>query len=164
MFGAGRHPKFRTLLDSSISPYLSSSAYQFWRAHEDAFASNFYLRGYSGWALRLARIIFSMAGVSKDVEAFCNCDTLEEQTKIWQQKIRPVLLNPAIVALLKSPIFCWNALGVPLNQRRLILEEGTFYDYICDTLDPLASTYLLKTGSYFYLLVSGTQVYSYSHC
>ncbi|RDB16813.1 hypothetical protein Hypma_002666 [Hypsizygus marmoreus] len=152
LFGAGKHPNFRQLLDSQLAPHLSSSAYQFWRLNDDAFASAFYLRGYSGWALRLARFIFTVAGVTMDVERLCDCDTLEEQSRIWREKLRPVLLNPVVVALLKNPVFCWNALGVPLNQRRMLLEEGSVYDFICHTLDPLTSTYLLKTGNYFYLL------------
>jgi betaine lipid synthase len=159
MFGEGKHPNFRTLLDSKIAPYLSSIAYQFWRCNDDAFSSAFYLRGYSGWALRLARLVFSVAGVSKDVERLCDSDTLEQQEGIWKEKLRPVLLNPLVVALLKNPVFCWNALGVPLNQRRMLLEEGSIYDFICHTLDPLASKYLIKTGAYFYLLVSRTPFY-----
>ncbi|KDR80288.1 hypothetical protein GALMADRAFT_92595 [Galerina marginata CBS 339.88] len=152
LFGHGQHSNFRSLLDSRLSPHLSSSAYQFWRVNDDAFSTSFYMHGYSGLALRLAKIIFKLVGVTRDVEALCDSDTLEEQARIWKEKLRPVLLNPVVVALLKSPMFCWNALGVPLNQRRMILEEGTFYDYVKDTLDPLASTYLFKTGSYFYLL------------
>ena len=155
LFGNGHHSDFRALLDSKISPYISSIAYQFWRVKEDAFRSSFYLRGYSGWALRLAGIIFSLAGVSRDVEALCNADTIPEQERIWFEKLRPVLLNPVVVALLKNPVFCWNALGVPLNQRQMILNEGSIYEFIRDTLDPLASSYLFKNGAYFYLLVSG---------
>lgn len=154
MFGTGRHSNFRSLLDSRIAPHLSSNAYQFWRINDDAFSSSFYLRGYSGLALRLARVIFTLAGVSKDVEALCDANTIEEQSKIWREKLRPVLLNPVVVALLKNPLFCWNALGVPLNQRRMLLDEGSIYEFVRDTLDPLASTYLFKTGAYFYLLVS----------
>jgi len=92
--------------------------------------------------------------VSKDVIALCNSDTLTEQATIWNQKLRPVLLNPVVVALLKHPVFCWNALGVPLNQRRMLLNEGTAFEFVRDTLDPLASTYSFKNGAYFYLLVS----------
>ena len=154
MFGRGRHPDFLSLLDAKIAPYLSSSAYQFWRTNVDAFSSSFYMHGYSGLALRLAKIIFIIARVTNDVKKMCDSDTLEEQAMIWHERLRPVLLNPVVVALLKSPVFCWNALGVPLNQRQMILEEGTFYDYVMNTLDPLASTHLFKTGSYFYLLVS----------
>lgn len=124
LFGEGRHPNFRGLLDSKIAPYLSSSAYQFWRINAQSFKSSFYLRGYSGWALRLASFIFRLAGVSKDIEALCNSNTLEQQEEIWRRKLRPVLLNPVVVALLKNPVFCWNALGVPLNQRKMLLDEG----------------------------------------
>ncbi|KAG5716752.1 hypothetical protein E4T56_gene16200 [Termitomyces sp. T112] len=152
LFGSGRHPSFRKLLDSKLAPHLSSSAYQFWRLNDDAFSSAFYLRGYSGWALRAIRLIFSIAGVIKYVRRLCESDTIEAQVKIWQKKLRPVLLNPIVVALLQNPVFCWNALGVPLNQRRMLLEEGSMYDFICHTLDPLISKYLLKTDNYFYLL------------
>jgi hypothetical protein len=37
----------------------------------------------------------------------------------------------------------------------LIHPTGGVYEYIRDTLDPLPSSYLLKTGAYFYLLVRG---------
>lgn len=154
LFGKGQHLKFRELLDSKISPLLSSIAYQFWRINDQAFSSSFYLHGYSGWALRLASFIFKLAGVSSHVQKFCDADSISEQEEIWQQKLRPVLLNPVVVALLKSPIFCWNALGVPLNQRKMLLDEGSFYEFVRDTLEPVASTWSLKNGAYFYLLVS----------
>ena len=154
LFGKGHHPSFRALLDSKIAPLLSSIAYQFWCINDDAFSSSFYLRGYSGWALRVAQYIFKLAGVSEDVVALCNSDTLAEQDTIWREKLRPVILNSVVVALLKNPVFCWNALGVPLNQRRMLLNEGTAFEFVKDTLDSLASTYSFKNGAYFYLLVS----------
>ncbi|KAF9071138.1 S-adenosyl-L-methionine-dependent methyltransferase [Rhodocollybia butyracea] len=155
LFGTGYHSSFRYLLDSKISPYISSSAYQFWRINASMFTiptKPFYFHGYSGWALRLSRFIFTLAGVQKDVERMCGCDTLDEQVRIWKGKVRPVLLNPLILALLRNPVFCWNALGVPMNQRRMLLNDGSIYEYIRDTLDPLVSTYLVKTDNYFYLL------------
>ncbi|KAJ6546781.1 hypothetical protein B0H19DRAFT_1162471, partial [Mycena capillaripes] len=134
MFGEGRHPNFRHLLDSKIAPYLSAAAYDFWRAHDDAFSSAFYLRGYSGWAIYVMRLVFKCARASGHVKDFCNADTLQEQDRIWWAHLRPLMLNPVVVALMKNPVFCWNALGVPLHQH------------------PLPSAYLLKTGAYFYLL------------
>jgi betaine lipid synthase len=133
LFGQGRHNNFRALLDSKLAPHLSSSAYQFWRINAGSFSSSFYLRGYSGWALRLAGFIFRMAGVSKDIKALCSADTLEQQGEIWKQKLRPVLLNPLVVALLKNPVFCWNALGVPLNQRKMLLDEGAYTTALSST-------------------------------
>ncbi|TFK53663.1 S-adenosyl-L-methionine-dependent methyltransferase [Heliocybe sulcata] len=152
LFGLGKHPKFSSLLSSTISPYLSSNAYQFWRLNEDAFSSSFYIHGYSGIALRFARFLFRLTGLTDDVERLCRARTLYEQDKIWREKIRPVLLNPVVVALLKNPVFCWNALGVPMNQRRLLLEDGTAYDFVRDTFDSITSTYSLRDGAYFYLL------------
>ncbi|KAJ7647411.1 hypothetical protein FB45DRAFT_893372 [Roridomyces roridus] len=152
LFGKGRHANFRRLLDSKIAPHLSSSAYQFWRINSKAFSSSFYMRGYSGWALRLMKFVFALAGVSKDIERLCNADTLEQQDEIWRNKLRPVLLNPLVVALLKNPVFCWNALGVPLNQRQMLLEEGGVYAFVRDTLDPLPKAHLFKNDNYFYRL------------
>lgn len=158
MFGEGRQPNFRFLLDSNLSPLLSSICYQFWRINSHMFTSSsrnstFYVRGYSGWALRLARLIFCLTGVAEDVRMLCEASTIVDQERIWRERLRPVLLNPVVVALLKNPVFCWNALGVPMNQRQMFLNEGTAYDYIKDTLDPIPSTALLKDGAYHYLLV-----------
>lgn len=99
MFGEGRHPDFRTLLDTKISPFLSSSAYQFWRDNETAFQSSFYFRGYSGWALRLAKWAFKISGIEADVKRFCEAKNIEEQRKIWNEKMRPVLLNQRFVKM-----------------------------------------------------------------
>ena len=73
--------------------------------------------------------------------------------KIWKEKLIPVLLNPLVVALLKTPAFCWNTLGVPLNQRKMLLNEGGIYEFVRDMLDPIPSTYSFKDGAYFYPLV-----------
>ncbi|KAK7436436.1 hypothetical protein VKT23_019148 [Stygiomarasmius scandens] len=163
MFGLGHHPNFRELLDSKIAPHLSSSAYQFWQSNASAFSSSFYLQGYSGWAVKTFRLLFRLAGLKKDIERMCNCNTIAEQLDIWLSKVRPVMLSPFIVALLKSPVFCWNALGVPMNQRKMLMDEGSIYEYVKDTLDPILSTYLLKTQNYFYRLVLLGQ-YSSSCC
>ncbi|KZT58301.1 hypothetical protein CALCODRAFT_432835 [Calocera cornea HHB12733] len=153
LFGDGKHPEFRQLLDCFISPYLSNHAYTFWRINSKAYHSSFYRRGYSGWALRLAKWVFSFAGVSDFVDQICECDTVEEQDKIWREKIRPVILNKAFVDLvLSNPVFCWNALGVPMNQRAMFLNEGTAFEFVRDTLDPIAKTAVFKHGAYHFLL------------
>ncbi|KAJ7700829.1 hypothetical protein B0H17DRAFT_1046760 [Mycena rosella] len=151
MFGNGQHSHFPSLLDSKISPYLSSAAYQFWKRHNSVFASSFYLTGCSGRAMSLMRVMFRLAGVSDHMVALCTSDTLSDQQTIWRKKLRPVLLNPAVNLLLQKSFF-WNAFGIPLNQRKMLLKDGGLSKYVRDTLDPLISTYLLKTSNYFYLL------------
>ncbi|QRV79652.1 betaine lipid synthase [Ceratobasidium sp. AG-Ba] len=153
MFGDGKFPRFKSVLDQDISPWLSSAAYQFWKANQNAFDDSFYMRGYSGWALRVTKWALWLGGVLNDARRMCQVDTIEEQERIWNQKLRPVLLNNWFVRLvLNNPAFLWNALGVPLAQRRAFLNEGSCYEFARDTLDPLPSTALLKSGGYHYLL------------
>nr|XP_018260370.1 betaine lipid synthase [Kwoniella dejecticola CBS 10117]OBR82528.1 betaine lipid synthase [Kwoniella dejecticola CBS 10117] len=153
MFGEGRHPEFKKLLTTKLSPYLSSHAYAYWLAHNTQFSRNFYFRGYSGWALRLAQIAFFLSGVSKDVKKICKANTIAEQDAIWKKKIRPVFLGKWMVKLfLGNPMFNWHALGVPQNQMNCFLQDGTVEDYIKATLDPIPKLTTLKDDNYFFLL------------
>lgn len=151
MFGDGVHPDFRNLLDSKISPFLTSHAYQFWRANDKAFSSSFYLRGYSGWALRLAKIALWIGGLEEETHNFCHAPTLEKQKEIWDTKFRPVILSRWIVKVfLSNPAFLWNALGVPNSQAEMFLNETTTENFAIDTLDPVAYNTHIASGAYHY--------------
>ncbi|KAJ9127655.1 hypothetical protein QFC24_001065 [Naganishia onofrii] len=152
IFGEGKHSRFEKLLDNKIAPHLSPQAYAYWKANADQFSSNFFLRGYSGWALRLARVAFALAGVSKDVKKMIACDTTAEQDAIWKKKLRPIMLNPVMKLILGSGFFCWNALGVPRNQLNCLLQDGDIADFISATLDPVPGLANMKNGAYHYLL------------
>ncbi|KAI5479438.1 betaine lipid synthase [Pseudohyphozyma bogoriensis] len=151
LFGDGKHADFRTVLDTKLSPFLTSHAYQFWRQNDQSFASSFYLRGYSGWALRLAKFAIRFARLDKEVHAFCSAKTLEEQRAIWEKDLRPVLLSSWIVNLfLSNQAFLWNALGVPSNQAKMFLDETSTRNYANDTLDPVAHNTHINSGAYHY--------------
>ncbi|SCV73196.1 BQ2448_7121 [Microbotryum intermedium] len=151
LFGEGMHPQFRELLDTKLSPFLTSHAYQFWRKNDRAFASSFYLRGYSGWALRLAKVALKIGGLSKEVDAFVSATTQAQQKKIWEDKFRPVLLSKFITRVfLSNSAFLWNALGVPTNQARVFLSETTTEQFAIDTLDPVAHNTHIGSGAYHY--------------
>jgi len=153
MFGTGCLPSFRGLLASHLSPYLSSAAFQFWSVNTNAFRSSFYLRGYSGWAVRIAKWLFWATGISGDVEKLCEAKTLDEQDEIWRRSLRKVFIEGWFVKwLVNNPIFLWNALGVPRNQKKAFTDEGTVHDFIRDTLDPIGHYSLLSNGAYHYLL------------
>lgn len=115
----------------------------------------FYTKGYSGHALNIAGSLFGISMMSNYTTAMCSATTIEEQATIWHKKLRPVMMNPLTIALLKNPLFCWNALGVPLNQRKMVVEEYDegVWEFVRDTLDPLASAWRFKDDNYFYLLV-----------
>jgi betaine lipid synthase len=40
-----------------------------------------------------------------------------------------------------------------MNQKAAFTKEGSVYEYIRDTLDPIGSRALLSKGAYHYLLV-----------
>lgn len=154
LFGEGKHPDFRTCLDTKLSPFLTSHAYQFWRANDKSFSTSFYLRGYSGWALRLAKLAFWIGGLEKHVHSFCHAPTLADQRKVWDEKFRPVILSGWMVKLfLSNGAFLWNALGVPSSQAKMFLDETTTEDYAIDTLDPVAYETHIASGAYHYQYV-----------
>ena len=115
LFGEGKTSlrKFRQILDGKLSPYLSSAAYQFWRINASAFERSFYRRGYSGWALRLTRLLLRIHGVMGEMKAMCVAKTIEEQDRIWKNSLRRIFVESWLVrAIVNNPIFLWNALGV----------------------------------------------------
>jgi betaine lipid synthase len=96
------------------------------------------------WGIRLGNIAFALGGVSKDVKRLISSSTTVEQDRIWQNRLRPIIMNPVLKFILGHPIFCWNALGVPRNQLACLLEDGTIEDFISATLDPIPKLATLK--------------------
>ncbi|KAH8923333.1 hypothetical protein BT69DRAFT_1312438 [Atractiella rhizophila] len=152
MFGEGKHKNFPDLLDRKLSPYLSTQAYAFWRRNSKAFNSSFYLRGYSGWALRLIKWSFILCGAQGTVKKICDTKSLKEQIDLWENRLKPILTSRLIKFVLGNPIFMWNALGVPKNQAHMLLSETDILQYILDTLDPVVHQTLLSSTNYHYLL------------
>lgn len=160
LFGQGRaHARsgpgsFRYLLDTQLAIHLSSHAYQFWRNQSTVFDRNFHFRGYSGHALRLAKVAFKVIGVSNDVDKMVNAPSTQEQAQLWSKRVRWALLNPILTRLaLANPMFLWNALGVPRNQLACLTADGTSVDqFASDTLDPVAAQTNLATDNYHYHL------------
>jgi betaine lipid synthase len=152
LFGAGRNKRFAELLESKISPYLSSHAYQFWRLNNHYFDKAFYFRGYTGHALRVAKLAFTLAGVRRHVDAFCSASTLQEQQSIWDKHLRSTMINRKMIQLFfRNPAFLWNALGVPMNQYNCFRDEGVSVEqYAIDTLDSMPSRALVSNENYHY--------------
>lgn len=153
VFGQGRHPDFRALLDTKLAPHLSAHAYAFWRTNASAFDTNFYLQGYSGLALRILNMIFKLRGSADKLHALANAETLAEQREIYEKSIRPVLLSGAFVKfILSNPAVLWNGLGVPMNQLACLTKETSVRQYCLDTLDPIGYGVHIRDNNYFYYL------------
>jgi betaine lipid synthase len=186
IFGEGRHPRFRELLISTLSPHLSSRAFQFWLERSNVFTAvrsgGLYETGQSGIALRMTKWLFRIFGVTKHVKAMCAATTLNEQLEIWRSKVRPVMLSWWLSwGVIGNERFLWKALGVPVNQRNMILEDyyarerarahnissgnsgAAMWNYVVDTLDPVVENSLLGSDNYFYLLCLLGRYTKHSH-
>ncbi|KAL8901272.1 MAG: hypothetical protein Q9192_000633 [Flavoplaca navasiana] len=174
MFGEGQHPDFRRLLLDQLSPHMSSQAFQFWAKHVDRFTSStsFYDYGGSGHAIRLVRSLAWLSGLRHEIQKLCTSKTRNEQREIWS-RIRPMILSRTLHwALVGTEWFLWKAAGVPAAQRQLIIRDAmdipcqqdsrhekvsdttgeAMWDYILNTLDPVAQNTLLSDENYHYLL------------
>ena len=172
LFGEGRMPGFRDALLQKLSPYLSSQALQFWLNHESIFLSRhgLYEYGGSGRATKLVRWLLRIVGLGGNVKKFCSAKTLNEQRELWP-KLRRVVLNRFLHWLFVGSRFLWKAAGVPPNQAAMItrdfrheesldpiklgIREDTgeaMWQYVCNTLDPVAQHTLISDDNFYYLL------------
>ncbi|KAF9437924.1 hypothetical protein BGZ76_010555 [Entomortierella beljakovae] len=163
MFGDGRHPDFRRILLDQLSPTLSSTALQFWYKNRNSFDECFYESGYSGLALWVFKWLIRVKGLSKSLEELSTTNDVRVQEHIWENVIKPATLPEWLVKAFSHPAFLWNALGVPINQMNLFLNEGSAVRYLYDTLDPIMNRSLFKDDQYFYNLVINRK-YSRESC
>jgi len=103
-----------------------------------------------------------------------------QQREIWERRIRGVLLNRLISwTIVQNEQWLWKALGVPTNQRNIILRdydsrceaEGqrkqgfgkAIWEYVVNTLDPVVSHTLLSDDNHYYFLCLQGQYSKKSH-
>lgn len=180
MFGDGKHPKFKQLLITKLSPHLSGRAFQYWLKNTHVFENSsgygLYDTGGSRHAIRAMRWVSRIFGLRTAVKQMCQAKTLNEQREIWRNKIRPALLSKLVCNLVVAQeSFLWQALGVPKNQLAMIendhaesdLVKGpkpqakntrshAIWHYMVNTLDPVAEeTFLAEDNPYYYVCLDG---------
>ena len=151
LFGEGKHPDFPALLDT-ISPYMSAEAYRFWCARQHYFDSCFYRSGYAGNVLKVLDWLFYLTGTTKAAKDMATAGNIVEQRAAWKRLRKAFISNATGWVLLANPVFLWKALGVPVNQFKMLLSEGSALQYAIDTLDPIAEQTLLSKVNFHYLL------------
>ncbi|KAB5578434.1 hypothetical protein GE09DRAFT_550650 [Coniochaeta sp. 2T2.1] len=179
IFGEGKHPLFRSLLITKLSPHLSSRAFQYWLANARTFTSprgrGLYDTGGSKYAIRIFRWVSHFFGVRSAVHAILSAKTLNEQREVWREKLRPALLSGLVSNLIiSSEAFLWAALGVPKNQLSMIESDHArseavasgeskpnrahaVWQYMVDTLDPVAEdTHIAADNPYYRVCLSGS--------
>lgn len=151
LFGEGKHANFPALLDE-LAPYLSSAAYQFWSHHETSFDSCFYKSGYAGKVVKTVEWLLWLTGTQPAARDMISAENFLDQGRAWGKLRKAFIRDTVGVLLLANPIFLWNGLGVPMNQLRMLLKEGSPLQYAIDTLDPVAEQTLLSKTNFHYLL------------
>ncbi|KAI1807051.1 hypothetical protein F4811DRAFT_64156 [Daldinia bambusicola] len=175
IFGEGKHPEFRSLLISKMSPHLSSRAFQYWLKNHHIFTKSkggLYDTGGSKHGIRIFRWISRIFGFRSAVKELITAKTLNEQREIWRHKIRPALLSHLVSKLVVSQeSFLWTALGVPKNQLAIIEEDHAvseavcgpdprsrntrshaIWEYMVNTLDPMVETTHIAADNPYYLV------------
>jgi betaine lipid synthase len=182
LFGQGKHPNFRSLLISRLSPHMSSRAFQYWLEHAHVFTSprskGLYETGGSRHAIRILRLLSHALGFRSQIIALLECKTLNEQREIWAKKIRPYIISRLLNYLIVSQEkFLWAALGVPHNQvamleadhlasethsspsplkhtpKELNSDRGrAVWEYMVHTLDPVIESSLIGEDNPYYLV------------
>ncbi|KAL2754973.1 hypothetical protein ACRALDRAFT_1034714 [Sodiomyces alcalophilus JCM 7366] len=175
IFGKGKHPEFRSLLISKLSPHLSSRAFQYWLQNADVFTNTsgygLYDTGGSRHAIRVFRWLTRIFGIVGATREFLATRTLNEQRELWRSKIRPALLSKLLCNVVVSQeSFLWSALGVPKNQLAMIeadhaqsaavtgpnpaaknTRSHAILRYMIDTLDPVAEeTHIAADNPYYH--------------
>jgi len=119
LFGEGKHPNFRELLISRLSPHLSSRAFQYWLHNVHIFTTGrgLYETGGSRHAIRVVRMLSTVLGFRSEIKRLLAAKTLNEQREIYAKRIRPFIMSRILSYFVVSQEkFLWAALGVPHNQ------------------------------------------------
>ncbi|KAI3334025.1 hypothetical protein F4824DRAFT_222373 [Ustulina deusta] len=175
IFGDGKHPGFRSLLISKMSPHLSSRAFQYWLSNHRIFTKNqggLYDTGGSRHGIRIFRRITQLFGCRAAVKDLLTAKTLNEQREIWRNRVRPALLSRLVSNFVVSQeSFLWRALGVPKNQLAILetdhavseavcgpnptaknTRSHAIWEYMVNTLDPMVESTHIATDNPYYLV------------
>ncbi|KAI0433815.1 hypothetical protein F5Y09DRAFT_338183 [Xylaria sp. FL1042] len=175
IFGQGKHPDFRSLLISKMSPHLSSRAFQYWLSNHRIFTKKqggLYDTGGSRHGIRIFRRITQLFGCRSAVKDLLTAKTLNEQREIWRNRVRPALLSRLVSKLVVSQeSFLWSALGVPKNQLAILeadhaasevvrgpnptaknTRSHAIWEYMVNTLDPMVESTHIATDNPYYLV------------
>jgi betaine lipid synthase len=182
IFGLGKHPNFRELLISRLSPHMSSRSFQYWLSHADVFTSprskGLYETGGSRHAIRVLRLLSTALGFSSQIKALLESKTLNEQREIWSKRIRPIMMSRLLSYFVVSQEkFLWAALGVPHNQLAMLEADhiasethipasplahspkeldsdrtSAVWEYMVQTLDPVIEQSLIGEDNPYYLV------------
>lgn len=130
VFGTGRHKDFRKIYRERLRDHLSDFARRFWDKRWRWFSgrgwqNSFFWHGLSGVFARMVKTYLRFRPkLRRGIDALLEAPNLEEQRRVYAERVEPHLWNRAVEWFLRRPLtLC--LLGVPYTQRREIqTQEG----------------------------------------
>jgi S-adenosylmethionine-diacylglycerol 3-amino-3-carboxypropyl transferase len=156
IFGEGHLANFSHVFQQKLRPHLSPFAQRYWHRHCHWFdgggwRGNFFWHGLAGLFARLFRIYASSRpGLVDALREILAARGLEEQFRIYSERIEPVLWTKGIDWALRRPV-TMSLLGIPFSQRRQIQEnpEGDLPNYVRKVLRHVFRNVPIQ-GNYFW--------------
>jgi len=175
LFGTGRLNKFSKVWYPRLRQHLTPASRAFWDKNANFFDGNggllgrnsFYYHGCTGiLAYAVVKIYFRLLGLTGPFNDIIHADTLEEQRKIYETRIKKRMWNPVLRWLISSKTAMSLLNGVPSAQQKLLEEEGgaeSVGKFIQEALEEVLLTLPLK-NNYFYRVYIENGQYSKDCC
>lgn len=162
LFGRGRVDKAKALYRESLREELTPLSRRFWDSHFRRFFSgrgwrpSFYFYGSSGLFARLVNsYIDRIAKVRSDVEYVLDCDSVDEQRKMYE-KLHSVFWTPFLRWLLRRDTTL-SMVGVPRAQREQVEKdyEGGIEGFVEDCVKAVFADLPLKDNYFWRVYLTG---------
>lgn len=161
-FGDGRHPEAPRVYQQALRSSLSDNARGYWDKHIYFFngtgwRDTFYYRGCAGFLAKfLMAHLFFVNALREPLENLVDANSLEEQSQIYAEQIKPNLWNRWMEWLV-SREFTMNLMGVPRAQKQHMSERypGGISKYIEDSLEAVLTRLPFKENYFYRLYIEG---------
>lgn len=160
MFGEGLLPNFTKEFYPRLRKYLTPAAAEFWDGHSHYFdgswfRASFYFRGMSGALAWLIYVyLHAIPGLWKSVTELLQAKTVEEQHRIYFDKIEKTMWNPIVKKLLQSSATL-SSIGVPVAQQDLLSHETNIGAFLKRSLEIVLTELPLKENYFWRVYMEG---------
>lgn len=160
MFGHGYWEKAKEVYHDRLREDLCEWSQNFWDKRIRWFANpnrSFYHRGTSGsFARMICYYIDKVVKVRPEINELLACDTVEEQEKIYREKIYDKFWTGPLTFFMNRD-FTMSLLGVPKAQRRQLEEqyEGKIAKFIHDCLESVLTKVPIKDNYFWRVYLTG---------
>lgn len=129
MFGEGRHENVERLFETRLAPFLSETSRKFWSPRLHYFRTGLYYKGGMGIVCWVFSWLAYFLGMRKQVDAFCNAPTLEDQVAVWERNVfvRVLSTGPALLVRILAAILQLVFLNRCVEATFLVFPSIFFY-------------------------------------